>query len=50
MMTYCRLKDGTVHVVFSENTEEETVDIISIDQLYNGRYDIESWFFYIVPN
>jgi hypothetical protein len=33
MHTYCKLKDGRIMVVFSENTNEETIDLYPLEDL-----------------
>ena len=41
--TFARLKDGSVHVVLSDNIEEETMNLIPESQWENevGDYDAE---------
>lgn len=43
--TYCKLKNGEIFVLWSDNVDEETVDLISLDQLNDlGKYDPESFY------
>ena len=41
--TFARLKDGSIHIVFSDNTEEETMNLIPEKQWddEHGNYDPE---------
>ncbi len=40
---FCRLKNGKGFVVYSDNAEDETMDLISLDQCdEHGRYDVEN--------
>ena len=43
MKTFALLQDGRLFVVFSDNTDEETMDLIPQDQWddENGNYDAE---------
>ena len=39
MRTYCKLKDGSEMVVFSDNTDEETMHVFPVEELIN--FDVE---------
>jgi hypothetical protein len=39
LFTYCKLKDGREMVVFSDNIDEETMHVFSVDEL--PHYDPE---------
>lgn len=44
MHTFARLKSGEIRVVWSDNTQEETMNLISLSDCdEHGNYDIE-WF------
>lgn len=43
MNTFCRLNNGDLFVVFSDNTNDETMDLIPISDCDEyGNYDIET--------
>jgi len=39
MRTYCKLKDGREMVVFSDNTDEETMNVFPVEELID--FDVE---------
>lgn len=39
MHTYCRLKNGIIMIVWSDNTEEETMDLYSLK--FKDDFDVE---------
>lgn len=42
MHTYCRLKDGRIMILWSDNVDEETVTLFELSELDElGNYDAE---------
>lgn len=42
MHTYCRLKNGKIMIVYSDNVDEKTMHLFELDELDElGNYDAE---------